>query len=260
MPAILRDLLASCAAVLLRAAGIVAAFAPSRWWRDLDEHVPVTSSAILSGILTIVAAAALGIPGFLAYAQALSDRNVAVFLEAAVKPEAVGVLDSSALAGMTGLALFTFLFLTPAGLATVYLGATGFLRTIAAWFDDDVGDPILTAIDAAVSLAFRRTQKRVRRSRRESLQGPEMPDRVVRGAALGLADAELVIVSSRAKEGWDRGTVVIACETCYRVGTIEERTIAGRLRTLYPLTEHRDLEAFRRAVHYEMPAAGFPDR
>lgn len=249
----LRDLPGSCAAVLLRAAGIVAAFAPSRWWPALDAHVPTTSSAAASGILTLLAATAIGIPGFLAYAAALSDRSVAIFLEAAARPEAEGVLDSSALSGMTGFALFAFLFLTPAGWATMYLGATGALRAIAALFEDGIGDPVLTGIDAALLHTFLRTRARVRQSRRESLEGPEVPDRVVTGASLGLAGADLVIVSSRVKSGWDRGTVVISGDTCYRVGTIEERTIAGRLRTLYPLTEHRDLEAFRRCVYYDIP-------
>jgi hypothetical protein len=30
--------------------------------------------------------------------------------------------------------------------------------------------------------------------------------------------------------------------------------VEGRLRTFYPLTEHKDFEAFRRVVHYELPS------
>ena len=41
MPAGVRDLLGAFVAVLLRAGGIVAAAAPSRWWPALDEHLPV---------------------------------------------------------------------------------------------------------------------------------------------------------------------------------------------------------------------------
>jgi hypothetical protein len=55
------------------------------------------------------------------------------------------------------------------------------------------------------------------------------------------------------KPGWDRGTVVFTPETAYRIGEPVEKTIAGRLRTLYPLTEHNDLEAVRRSVHYDLP-------
>ena len=64
---------------------------------------------------------------------------------------------------------------------------------------------------------------------------------------------DLVIVASRVKPGWNKGTVVMSATKAYRVGTVEERTIAGRLRTLYPLTEHKDLEVFRRTVHYDLP-------
>ena len=85
------------------------------------------------------------------------------------------------------------------------------------------------------------------------LEGPEIPDRVVPGAQVGLPDALLVVVASRRKPDWDAGTVVITPGSIYRVGTIVERTIRGRLRTLYPLTEHKDFEAFRRTVHYDMP-------
>jgi hypothetical protein len=75
---------------------------------------------------------------------------------------------------------------------------------------------------------------------------------------VGCPDADLVIVASRRKEGWDTGTVVLTGSGSYRVGTIVERTIGGHLRTLYPLSEHNDLEVFRRTVRYELPA-GTPE-
>jgi hypothetical protein len=48
--------------------------------------------------------------------------------------------------------------------------------------------------------------------------------------------------------------VVFTQAAVYRLGDPVERTIAGRLRTLYPLAEHRDLEAIRKSVHYDLPA------
>ncbi len=255
MAAGVRHLLGSCVAILLRIAGVIAAVAPSRWWPVLDEYLPVTSSAALSGLVAFVASALIGISGFLDYAADLAARNTTVFLQMAARPEAEGVLTSTTLTAMNGLALFTFLFLTPTGWIALYLGGTGLVRALTAALSDGVGDPVLTAIDSVVLDTVSRTRARVRRSRRESLEGPEVPDRVVTGASLGLADADLVIVSSRVKNGWDRGTVVMSGEKCYRVGPIVERTIAGQLRTLYPLTEHRDLEVFRRSVYYEMPAS-----
>jgi hypothetical protein len=124
----------------------------------------------------------------------------------------------------------------------------------AAWFDDAIGDPALTAI-AAVAIG-RRDAVRVRRNRetREAREGPEVPDRVVSSAAAGIGNCDLVIVSSRRKPGWERNVVVVTGDKCYRIGEPVERTVAGRLRTLYPLTEHGDLEAIRKSVRYEIPS------
>ena len=122
-----------------------------------------------------------------------------------------------------------------------------------AWFDDPFGDPILTGVDAVL---FRlRTGQRTRAgiAAREALEGPEIPDRVVSASAAGIDGCDLVIVSSRQKPGWARGVAVFTQERCYRIGEPVERTIAGRLRTLYPLTEHKDFEAIRKSVHYELP-------
>jgi hypothetical protein len=47
--------------------------------------------------------------------------------------------------------------------------------------------------------------------------------------------------------------VVFTAEACYRIGEPIEATINGRLRTIYPLTEHRDFEAVRKSVRYDLP-------
>ena len=49
--------------------------------------------------------------------------------------------------------------------------------------------------------------------------------------------------------------VVFTAAACYRIGEPVERTITGRLRTLYPLSEHKDLEAVRKSVEYDLPTA-----
>ena len=46
---------------------------------------------------------------------------------------------------------------------------------------------------------------------------------------------------------------VFTADGCYRLGEPVEQTIAGRLRTLYPLTAHDDLEVIRRSVRYDLP-------
>ena len=122
----------------------------------------------------------------------------------------------------------------------------------AAWFDDPFGDPILTGIDAVAWRAAARRRSGIDRASREALEGPEIADRVVSSAAAGIPGCDLVVVSSRRKPGWERGVAVFTEDGCYRLGDPVERTIAGRLRTLYPLTAHNDLEVIRRRVDYDL--------
>jgi hypothetical protein len=123
----------------------------------------------------------------------------------------------------------------------------------AAWFDDFVGDPILTGVDMLLRRVRvgRRAADEVRA--REALEGPEIPDRITSGAAAGVP-CDLAIVSSRRKPGWKRGVAVFTPDACYRLGEPVERTIHGRLRTIYPLTEHTDHEAIRQSVNYTLPS------
>jgi hypothetical protein len=113
---------------------------------------------------------------------------------------------------------------------------------------------VLTGLDAVIFGAREKRREQRTHARREALEGPEVADRVVTGAAAGIPDCDLVVVSARRKPGWERGVVVFTQAAVYRLGDPVERTIAGRLRTLYPLAEHRDLEAIRKSVHYDLPA------
>lgn len=242
-------------------AGVAAATLPKRWWPVLDGYIPVTDSATISAIVTILIAAAIGIPGFLSHAGeqvAANDRAILAAAEdQASRPASAETLSDKdwgrLFAGASGLSLFTFIFLTPAGWASTYLGISGTWRGIAAAIDDPFGDPILTGVDALVRAGIRRLRSDVARNRRDQLEGPPVADRIVRGSQIDVAGAELVIVSARRKPLWDVGTVVDTGERWFRVTSIEERMIGGWLRTLYGLSEHRDSEVFRRAVRYEMP-------
>jgi hypothetical protein len=216
----LRGLLRVAGDAGLRVLGTAAAILPARWWPALDVHVPTTSSVALSVIATITAAVVIGIPPYMRLAE-------------------------------RGVTLLAFLMGTPAGWATAYLGTTGLIRALGYAGDDPFGDPVLTAIDALLLRGRQKQHVRSARTLRENLEGPEVPDRVVPGEKLGMPDVDFVIVS-RAKSDWDEGTVLIGEGKNYRVGIIEKRTIAGRLRTLYPVTEHRDAEVFRRAVRYDI--------
>jgi hypothetical protein len=198
---------------------------------------------------------AIGIPGFLDHAHATTSLGLDAQLHEASTNATAGYSQGLAM-GFSGLSLFTFLLLTPKGLITLYLAVTGTVRAIAAWFDDPIGDPILTGVDALVAGRRARTGDRRARSEREAREGPEVADRVVSSAAAGIPGCDLVIVSSRRKPEWDRGTAVLTPEACYRLGDPVERMVAGRLRYFYPLTEHTDFEAIRRSVRYQLPSAG----
>lgn len=232
---------------------VACAMLPRRYWPALDEFLPVSDAAGPAGILTLLAGAAIGIPGFLHHAEGQSSGN-ADALASVISMTSAAELRQL-LAGANGISLFTFLLLTPAGWATMYLGLSGLVRAAGAWLDDPHGDFLLTIADAAFVRTRRDRKARRSRTAREALEGAEVPDRVVPGNQVGLSEAELVIVSSRRKAGWDAGTVVLTDGPVYRVGNIVERTIRGRLRTLYPLTEHKDFEVFRRTVRYDMPGS-----
>lgn len=225
---------------------------PYRLWQRLPFHVPMNAAAFLSGLVFLFAGAAVGIPGFFEHAHANAGLGIDRALEHMHKTE---VYRGDLVIGFSGLSIFTFLLLTPKGWATLYLTVTGGLRAGAAWFDDPLGDPLLTGIDYALvgGRGKRRTAKA--RQAREAQEGPEVPDRVVTATAAGLGACDVVVVASRRKDGWERGVTVLTPDAAYRIGEPVERVVAGRLRTLYPLTTHADLEAIRKAVHYELPPA-----
>jgi hypothetical protein len=228
------------------------AWLPHRYWTRLPAEFPMNTAAFVCGLLTLLAGMAIGIPGFLDHAHATTSLGLDAELHRVFSHSDAGYRQGLVM-GFSGLALFTFLLLTPTGWITLYLAITGTLRSAAAWFDDPIGDPILTGLDLIVS--GQRANRRDRRARaaRESLEGPEVADRVVSSAVAGLPGCDLVIVSSRRKPGWERGVAVFTSGKTYRLGEPAEHTESGRLRYLYPLTEHNDFEVIRRSVHYDLP-------
>lgn len=112
---------------------------------------------------------------------------------------------------------------------------------------------MLTLVDSIISTLRRKAAARRDVRAREALEGPEVPDRLVTGRAAGLPDADFVVVASRRKPGWERGVFVITPDLWYRLGAPTERRLHAGLRTLYPLTEIRDLEVVRKSVEYALP-------
>jgi hypothetical protein len=242
-------------------AGILAASLPKRWWPPLDRHIPVTASAPLASILTVLVSGFGGISGLINHTTEQVSLNNRAVLAAAAKEAARPVSEEKLsdkdwgrmFVGVSSLSVFTFIFLTPAGWASSYFGLSGTWRAVAAAVDDPFGDPILTGVDALVLRGVRRARARGADRRRQALEGPEVPDRVVRGSHIGMPAADLVIVAARRKPAWDAGTVVDTGDRWYRVTSIEERTVGEWLRTLYALVPHQDHEAFRPRVRYDLP-------
>ena len=140
-------------------------------------------------------------------------------------------------------------------MASTYLALSGLVLPVGAHFDEPQGDCVLNLADAGIRRVGTATARRAAIDNRQLLEGPDVRDRVVHGAQLGLPGASLVVVASRLKEGWDVGAVVLTDRGAFRILALEDRTIAGRLRRLYSLTPHEDLEVFRRAVQYRFPSA-----
>ena len=176
--------------------GLLAAWLPHRRWRAVPLWIPVERAAFASGLITFLAGAAIGIPGFLEHAGA----NVSFLNETLVREAQRSVAvdyNRGMVQGFAGLSIFTFLLLTPTGLLTSYLLVSGGIRAASAWFEDPVGDPILTGIDYALTGGRERRRREGARRLREALEGPEVADRVVTATAAGVPACDLVIVSSR---------------------------------------------------------------
>jgi hypothetical protein len=229
-------------------AGTAASLAPYRHWERFPPDLPIERGAFASGIATLLAGAVIGIPGFVHHAEAGSALGTTAVIQSALTEHPGSVSPA-----FNGLAIFTFLLLTPLGWLTMYLTSTGTLRAVAAYFDDPFGEPLLTGVDYVVSRGWTGRAERKAIGQRRALEGPEVADRVVTPHAAGIPDCDFAIVASRRKPGWERGVAIFTQDGCYRLGDPVERTINGRLRTIYPLKEHADFEAVRKSVRYDLP-------
>jgi hypothetical protein len=241
---------------------IVAMFAavlPKRWWHELEEHLPVRQAAVMSGLVTFLVAVAIFIPAFLNFAQANAGHAVDLMLEATgwrppatdTGPVSVETAQTSWLAGFPS--IFVFALFTPLGIFSTYLAITGLLRAVSAFVDDARGDPLLTTIDTLVARFRSRGKDQRATEARRRLEGDEVADLVITGAAAGLRGAELVVVASRQKDGWEAGTILITQEKWYRIGSPVERDTPTGLRTLYPLNEAGEMEVLRTGIQYDLP-------
>jgi hypothetical protein len=229
--------------------GFGAAFLPKRLWGRWDGQIPIRAASLLAAIATICGSFAVGVPGFFEYAMAISAHGVDTALQQGPAQE----FAFGGAIGMSALSLFAFLFLTPKGWLTLYLGLTGLARFGAATVEEPFGDPLLTGLDALSGRARAALRDDTARRERERLEGPAVSDVLLTGRDGGAPEADFVVVASRRKPGWEPGVFVVTPERWYRIGKPFDRRYPNGLRVLYPLTEVGAAEILRRSVAYDLP-------
>lgn len=132
-------MMARCVSAVIRA---VVGVLPIRWWSRVDHRLPMRELASVSGLVTMFAGFAVGIPGFFLYA----DRFTRM-MELAVARSDTPTAFPNMLFGP--LVPIGFALGTRVGLVATYLCVTEAVRaTTAAIVDDPRGDPLLTLADA----------------------------------------------------------------------------------------------------------------
>lgn len=242
-----RNLLGDVGALVRAFAAIVAGALPRNRWNGLPS-LPVERFAFVSALIPLAAGVAFGVYHGLAFLQAASDGIADAALTLNVDRIPLRPLQYA-----SALSPLVFLVATPQGWLSEYLVLSGVARALSAWFDDPMGDPILTGLD--------HLQKRLRggakashlRRSREREEGPEVPDQLFTGAWAGRPDVDLVVVASRRKPDWTKGTFVITSDKWYTLGEPFDIRLPNGLRTAYPLVEQKVCEVLRRGVSYELP-------
>ncbi|HZR22511.1 MAG TPA: hypothetical protein VFA59_02920 [Vicinamibacterales bacterium] len=236
-------------------AALVLGAAPRALWPRFDSRFPFRRAAFAAGLLAFGVGVAIGIPGFLTFAQQLAGNNNDWMLHRlAAPPErgdaAVGLVPY----GVSILTLFIYFFATPSGLLATYLMTTGTIRGVAAYInpDDARGDFILSGIYWILTTTVANARGRRARRAREREEGVDVPDVLVTGDALGIA-ADVVVIAARQKAEWRAGAIVMTGTDWYKLASPVDTRLNGRLRTLYPLTKMDSTEVVRRGIYYELP-------
>src|SRR5262249_15035628 len=106
---------------------MAASVLPSRHWDRVPPDLPIERGAFASGVLTWMIGLAIGVPGFLAHAHGTTSLGIDAMLHRTFTDAAAGY-SQGMVQGFSGLSIFTFLLLTPAGWLTLYLVGTGGVR------------------------------------------------------------------------------------------------------------------------------------
>jgi hypothetical protein len=251
-----RDLFGDIGAVLRGVTAIPAGLLPRDRWAAFPA-LPIGRLAFVSALVTMAIGWAIGIRGFFAFAQAASDGLADAALNTATKiasnPKGSETMPLLPFMSASALSPLAFLIATPAGWLTDYLVLSGFARAMGAFFDDPLGDPLLTGLDRLQARLRGRARASHLRRAREREEGVEVPDQLFTGEWAGRPDVDVVVVASRRKPDWTKGTFVITSDKWYTLGEPFDLRLPQGLRTAYPLTEQKVCEVLRRGVRYELP-------
>lgn len=236
---------------------LLANLLPRRFRLAWDGRLPVAVTAGWSALATVLVAFAIGVPGFLRYATRAGSAVTDTMLSTA---DAVNQGKASEdkmpeAYALSMLALPSFLFFTPRGLVTLYVGGSGLVRCLAFAAGEPRGDPLIGAVDIAIRRFRARRTARREAATREAQEGPEVPDVLLSGRDGGAPEAVYALVASRRKPGWSEGAFVLDGDARYRIGRPFDRRYPGGLRIVYPLVEVAQAEVMRRMVRHTLPAA-----
>lgn len=235
---------------------VVVTVLPRRHWSRFSAW-PLHSVAPVSGLLTLLAGAAMGVSGFFAYLERMSGSAAGSILEVS-RLQVEGQLPESVVVSAAPLVVWTvapiaFAFFTPLGLASLYLVGSGWFRIAGWWVSSPHGDPLLTAADTLIHWRRQASISKAERQTRERAEGADEPDRRYSGAWAGLPEVEFVIVAARRKPEWTAGTFVVTPDGWFTLGEPCDRPMPQGLRTVYPLIRPRAMDVMRRSVSYELP-------
>jgi hypothetical protein len=236
---------------------VPAAFLPRRHWNSFDS-LPVERAAPASGVLTMLGGLYAGGHGLIAYLNRAANASIDGTFNL-IGRQSRGEAPPSAdittldLQTLSVFSFFGFLLFTPLGLLSLYLALSGAARAISGWFEQPFGDPLLTGVDAAGVRTSRLARTRRADAARARAEGAEVPDRLYTGDWAGLEGVDFVVVASRRKPDWTRGTFVLTSDKWYTLGEPFDLLLPQGLRTVYPLTEQKVTEVLRRGVRYDLP-------
>jgi hypothetical protein len=236
-------------------AAAVTAFLPERYWSALERRgFAVHDAAGFSAFVTTVAAGIAGARAFFSHAAAgavAADRIlVRVATTQIVSSNAPDVTSRLALAISAASALA--FVMTPIGAVTVYLTGSGALRLLGSYLEAPFGDPLLTLADAGCRHVGGAAADARDAIRHRFAFGAVVPDSIAAGAAVGVPEADVVVMASRPKPGWTPGTMVVSPDGCYLLVAALRRRIGCRERVLYSLVRKTDAAIVRKSIRYDL--------